>query len=112
MARGYRPVARDQEFLLPPNMVDWLPEDHLVWFVIEVVEQLDTTAFHTNRKLGRAGRRAYDPDMLLALLIYAYASGQRSSRRIEQLCSDHVAFRVLCAQDAPDHTSIARFRAA
>lgn len=112
MARGYRPVARDQEFLLPPNMVDWLPENHLVWFVIEVVEQLDTTAFHTNRKLGRAGRRAYDPDMLLALLIYAYASGQRSSRRIEQLCSDHVAFRVLCAQDAPDHTSIARFRAA
>ncbi len=112
MARGYRPVARDQEFLLPPNMIEWLPENHLVWFVIEVVEQLDTTAFHTNRKLGRAGRRAYDPDMLLALLIYAYASGERSSRRIERLCSDHVAFRVLCAQDAPDHTSIARFRAA
>ena len=112
MARGYRPVARDQEFLLPPNMIDWLPEDHLVWFVIEVVEQLDTTAFHANRKLGGAGRQAYDPDMLLALLIYAYASGQRSSRRIEQLCSEHVAFRVLCAQDAPDHTSIARFRAA
>ncbi|MFV8049371.1 transposase [Mycobacterium sp. 48b] len=103
---------RDQQFLLPPNMVDWLPEDHLVWFVIEVVEQLDTAAFHANRKLGRAGRRAYDPDMLLALLIYAYASGERSSRRIERLCSDHVAFRVLCAQDAPDHTSIARFRAA
>ncbi len=93
-------------------MIDWLPEDHLVWFVIEVVEQLDTTAFHSNRKLGGAGRRGYDPDMLLALLIYAYASGERSSRRIERLCSDHVAFRVLCAQDAPDHTSIARFRAA
>ena len=93
-------------------MIDWLPEDHLVWFVIEVVAQLDTTAFHANRKLGRAGRRAYDPDMLLALLVYAYASGERSSRRIERLCSDHVAFRVLCAQDAPDHTSIARFRAA
>ncbi|WP_441964846.1 transposase [Mycolicibacterium houstonense] len=89
-----------------------MPEDHLVWFVIEVVEQLDTTSFHANRKLGGAGRRAYDPDMLLALLIYAYASGERSSRRIERLCSDHVAFRVLCAQDAPDHTSIARFRAA
>jgi transposase len=104
-------VVRDQQFLLPPNMIDWLPEDHLVWFVIEVVEQLDTTAFHANRKLGRAGRQAYDPDMLLALLIYAYASGERSSRRIERLCSDHVAFRVLCAQDAPDHSSIARFRA-
>ncbi|OLP00082.1 hypothetical protein BVU76_22140 [Mycolicibacterium porcinum] len=105
-------MSRDQRFLLPPDMIDWLPEDHLVWFVIEVVEQLDTTAFHANRKLGGAGRRAYDPDMLLALLIYAYASGERSSRRIERLCSDHVAFRVLCAQDCPDHTSIARFRAA
>lgn len=112
MARGYRPVVRDQQFLLPPNMIDWLPEDHLAWFVIEVVEQLDTTAFHANRKLGGVGRQGYDPDMLLALLIYAYASGQRSSRRIEQLCADHVAFRVLCAQDAPDHCSIARFRAA
>jgi transposase len=111
VARGYRPVVRDQQFLLPPNMIDWLPEDHLVWFVIAVVEQLDTTAFHGNRKLGGAGRQAYDPDMLLALLIYAYASGERSSRRIERLCIDHVAFRVLCAQDAPDHTSIARFRA-
>lgn len=111
MARGYRPVVRDQQFLLPPNMIDWLPEDHLVWFVIAVVDQLDTTAFHANRKLGGAGRQGYDPDMLLALLIYAYASGERSSRRIERLCSDHVAFRVLCAQDAPDHTSIARFRA-
>jgi transposase len=104
-------VVRDQQFLLPPNLIDWLAEDHLVWFVIEVVEQLDTTAFHANRRLGGAGRRGYDPDMLLALLIYAYASGERSSRRIERLCSDHVAFRVLCAQDAPDHTSIARFRA-
>lgn len=112
MARRYRPVDRDQQFLLPPDMIDWLPEDHLVWFVIEVVEQLDTTVFHANRKLGGAGRQAYDPDMLLALLIYAYASGERSSRRIEKLCSDHVAFRVLCAQDAPDHSSIARFRAA
>ncbi|BBZ55918.1 hypothetical protein MPHO_29100 [Mycolicibacterium phocaicum] len=104
-------MVRDQQFLLPPNMIDWLPEDHLVWFVIEVVKALDTAAFHANRKLGGAGRRAYDPDMLLALLIYAYASGERSSRRIEQLCVDHVAFRVLCAQDAPDHSAIARFRA-
>lgn len=105
-------MIRDQHFLLPPNMIDWLPEDHLVWFVIEVVKALDTAPFHQGRKLGGAGRRGYDPDMLLALLIYAYATGERSSRRIERLCSDHVAFRVLCAQDAPDHSSIARFRAA
>ncbi len=111
MARSYRPVIRDQEFLLPPNMADWLPEDHLVWFVMDVVEQLDTAGFHAGRRTGGVGRQGYDPDMLLALLVYAYAVGERSSRRIERLCIDHVAFRVLCGQDGPDHSTIARFRA-
>lgn len=111
MARSYRPVERDQQFLLAPNMADWLADDHLVWFVLDAVEQLDTSAFHQRRRTGGVGRAGYDPDMLLALLIYAYASGQRSSRRIERLCADHVAYRVVCAQDAPDHTTIARFRA-
>lgn len=111
MARTYRPVVRDQEFLLPPNMADWLPEDHLVWFVLDVLDRLDTARFHVGRRTGGVGRQGYDPDMLLALLIYAYAVGERSSRRIERLCIDHVAFRVLCGQDGPDHTTIARFRA-
>jgi transposase len=111
MARTYRPVIRDQEFLLPPNMADWLPEDHLVWFVLDVVDQLDTAGFHASRRRGGVGRQGYDPDMLLGLLLYAYAVGERSSRRIERLCADHVAFRVLCGQDAPDHSTIARFRA-
>src|SRR5690242_18522913 len=112
MARSYRPVVRDQEFLLPPNMADWLAADHLVWFVLDVVARLDTSALHAARRTGGVGRAGYDPDMLLALMIYAYATGQRSSRRIEQLCVDHVAYRVVCAQDPPDHTTIARFRAA
>lgn len=111
MARSYRPVVRNQVFLLPPDMAEWLPEDHLVWFVIEVVDQLDTAGFHRHRRLGGQGRQGYDPDMLLGLLLYAYAVGERSSRRIERLCGDHVAFRVLCAQDAPDHSTLARFRA-
>ncbi|MFI5627771.1 transposase [Nocardioides sp. NPDC051685] len=102
---------RDQEFLLPPNMAEWLPEDHLVWFVLDVVDRLDTARFHAGRRTGGVGRQGYDPDMLLALLIYAYAVGERSSRRIERLCIDHVAFRVLCGQDGPDHSTIARFRA-
>ncbi|TPG31229.1 DDE transposase [Mycobacterium hodleri] len=105
-------MVRDQEFLLAPNMADWLAGDHLVWFVLDVVEQLDTSALHACRRTGGVGRAGYDPDMLLALMIYAYATGQRSSRRIERLCADHVAYRVLCAQDPPDHTTIARFRAA
>ncbi|MFD4522295.1 transposase [Paenibacillus glucanolyticus] len=96
---------------MPPNMADWLPEDHLVWFVLDVVDRLDTARFHAGRRTGGVGRQGYDPDMLLALLIYAYAVGERSSRRIERLCVDHVAFRVVCGQDGPDHSTIARFRA-
>lgn len=111
MARSYRPVARDQGFLLPPSMADWLPEDHLVWFVLDVIEQLDTSAFHSGRRLGGRGRQGFDPDMLLGVLVYGYATGERSSRRIERLCGEHVAFKVLCAQDVPDHTTLARFRA-
>lgn len=97
---------------MPPDMAEWLPREHLVWFVLDVVEELDTSVFHRRHPVAGPGRRAYDPDMLLALLLYSYAVGQRSSRRIESLCVTDVAFRVLCAQDGPDHTTIARFRAA
>jgi transposase len=110
VARSYRPVDREQPFLLPPSMTDWLPEDHLVWFVIEAVTRMDTAAFHARARLGGVGRRGYDPDMLLTLLVYAMAQGVRSSRRIEQLCHTDVAFRIICASDVPDHTVLARFR--
>jgi transposase len=118
VAKGYRPVVRDQEFLLPPNMVDWLPEDHLAWFLIDTVAEMDTSVFQQRAARCRdgqarrnaAGRAAYDPVMLLTLLMYAYVCGERSSRRIERLCGTDVAFRVICAQDAPDHTVISRFR--
>ena len=111
MAKSYRVVQRDQPFLLPPDMRDWLPADHVVWFLLETVEALDTSAFHARRRLGGAGTAGYDPDMLLALLVYAYCQGVRSSRQIERRCLTDVAFRVLCAQVAPDHATIARFRA-
>ena len=110
MARRYRPVDRDQVFLLPPSMIDWPPEDHLVWFVIEAVRRLDTTRFPARARLGGVGRRGYDPDMLVTLLVYAMAHGVRSSRRIERLCHTDVAFRIICAADVPDHTVLARFR--
>lgn len=113
MAKGYRPVRREQPFLLPPDMQEWLPGDHPVWLVIRVVEgHLDTSAFHAARKAGGAGTAGYDPDMLVALLVWAYASGVTSSRRIEAACWQDVAFRVICAGDVPDHVTIARFRAA
>ena len=92
-------------------MSEWLPANHLVWFVLEVVDQLDTKVLHDRYVQGGPGRAAYDPQMLLALLVYAYAVGQRSSRQIERLCATDVAFRITCGQDVPDHTTIARFRA-
>jgi transposase len=111
MAKGYRRVDRDQVFLFPPDMREWLPPDHPAWLVIRVVEQhLDTSAFHAARRTGGAGAPGYDPDMLLAVLVWAYANGVTSSRRIEQLCGTDVAFRVICAQNLPDHATIARFR--
>ena len=110
MALGYLPVDRDQQFLLPPDMREWLPEGHLAWFVLDVVDRVDTSVLHARHPNDGAGRRAYDPDMLLALLVYAYCSGERSSRRIEQLCEVDVAFRVIAAGHRPDHTTVARFR--
>lgn len=96
---------------MPPDMTEWLPDDHLAWFVLDVVAELDTSVFHARHRQVGPGRAAYDPDMLLGLLLYSYAVGQRSSRRIESLCVTDVAFGVVCAQDAPDHTTVARFRA-
>jgi transposase len=112
MAKGYRPVPRDQAFLLPPDMRDWLPPGHPVYLVIAVVEEhLDTSAVHAGRRTGGAGAAGYDPDMLTALLVWAYANRVTSSRRIEGLCRTDIAFRIICAGDVPDHVTIARFRA-
>lgn len=111
MAKGYRRLDRDQQFLLPENMRDWLPVSDPVWLVIGVVAELDTSALHAHRRTGGAGRAGFDPDMLLTLLIWAWAQGVRSSRVIERLCRRDVAFRVICAGDAPDHVTISRFRA-
>ena len=98
--------------LLPVDLQEWLPSDHLVWFVLETVDELDIGELErATRRRGGAGAAGYDPRMLLALLVYAYCQGVRSSRQIERMCITDVAFRVLCAQDGPDHTTIARFRA-
>jgi transposase len=112
MAKGYRPVRRDQPFLLPPDMRDWLPAGHLAWFVVDAVAALDVSRFavRVTPRGSAAGRAAFDPRVLLGLLVYGYARGLRSSRKIERACVEDVAFRVICAQDQPDHATIARFR--
>jgi transposase len=112
MAKGYRPVRRDQPFLLPPDMREWLPAEHPVWLVIAAVAKLDTSAAHKARRTGGRGTAGFDPDMLVTLLVWAYANGVTSSRRIEALCRTDVAFKVICAGDVPDHVTVARLRSA
>ena len=106
--RVYVCPQRDQLFLLPVCMRDWLEEGHLAWFVLEVVGELDTGELH-RRPGGAPGRPPYEPEMMCALLLYAYCCGVRSSRRIEAACRTDAAFRVICGGLVPDHATIARF---
>ncbi len=110
MAQNFVVCDREQELLLPPSLREWLPEGHLAWFVIDVVGEMDLAAFYAVYRADGHGRAAHDPAMMVALLLYAYAVGERSSRRIERRCVEDVATRVICANQAPDHTTIARFR--
>ena len=96
---------------MPPSVADWLPEDHLAWFVIDVVAELDVSAFVAGYRLDGRGGAAYDPRMMLGVLVYAYCVGERSSRRIERRLVEDVAFRVVAANQQPDHATLARFRA-
>jgi len=101
---------REQQLLLPPSLRDWLVEDHLAWFVLDAVGEIDLAAFYCEYRDDGWGRAAFAPEMMVALLLYAYAVGERSSRAIERRCREDVAFRVICANQTPDHATIARFR--
>src|SRR3954469_10952287 len=110
MARNFIACDREQELLLPPSLREWLPEEHLAWFVLDATEEMDLAAFLASYRDDGWGRAAHDPAMMVALFVYAYATGVRSSRAIERRCHDNVAFRVIAADHAPDHATIARFR--
>jgi len=110
MAYNFLPCDRDQAFLLPPSLADWLPEGHLAWFVLDAVGQMDLSGFRAPYREDGTGAAAYRPEMMAALLLYAYCVGERSSRRIERLCETDVAFRVIAANAGPDHATVARFR--
>lgn len=109
VAYFYRAPQRDQLFLMPVSMHDWLEQGHLAWFLIDVVSELDTAVLHARHPNDGVGRPAYDPDMMLTLLLYAYAGGLRSARRIEAACRTDAAYRVICGGLTPDHATIARF---
>ena len=101
---------REQVFLMPPSVRDWVPEGHLVWTVLDAVAELDLSVIYADYRADGHGRPAYEPSMMVAVLLYAYARGVRSSRGIERACVEDVAYRVVTGNVAPDHSTIADFR--
>jgi len=99
-------------YLMPPSLRDWVPEDDLSWFILDAVGQMDLSAFYMKYRFDGTGATAYEPSMMVSLLLYAYCMGERSSRGIERLCHWDVRFRVITGNLAPDHATIARFRGA
>ncbi|MEA2156697.1 MAG: hypothetical protein QOE11_2837 [Solirubrobacteraceae bacterium] len=110
MTQNFLSCDREQELLLPASLRDWLPAGHLAWFVLETVAEIDLSALYRAYRPDGQGRPAHEPAMMTALFLYAYAVGECSTRAIERRCVEDVAFRVITANRAPDHTTIARFR--
>jgi len=110
MAYNFLPCDRNQAYLLPPSLTDWLPEGHLAWFILDAVEQIDLSQFYKKYRVDGVGNSAFQPSMMAALLLYSYCSGERSSRRIEKHCQTDIAYKVITANQLPDHTTINRFR--
>ena len=100
----------DQLLMMPPSVREWLPEDHLAFFVLDVVAELDLSAFYAAYRVDGKGGSVYDPAMMLSVLLYAYCTGERSSRRIERRLIEDVAVRVVAVNQQPDHATLARFR--
>ena len=110
MTQSFLGCDRGQAFLLPPSLDEWLPADHFARFVIAAVEAMDLAGFYAGYRADGHGRPAHDPSMMVALMVYAYARGKRSSRVIERGNVEDIAFRVIAANRVPDHCTIARFR--
>jgi transposase len=109
MTQHFICADREQVFLMPPCLRDWLPADHLAWFVLDAVEEMQLAAFYGDYRADGHGRPAHDPGLMVALVLYAYAVGERSLRKIERRCVEDVAFRVIAGNLAPDHSTIGRF---
>jgi transposase len=110
MAMNFIGCDREQGFLMPPSLREWVPEDHLVWTVLDAVAEMDLGALYGSYRADGHGRPAYEPSMMVAPLLYAYARGNRSSRAIERACVEDVAYRVVAGHLVPDHSTIAEFR--
>jgi transposase len=97
MPQNFLPCDRDQELLMPPSLRAWLPEDHFAWFILAAVEEMDLSAFYSAYRADGHGRAAHDPQLMVALLLYAYARGERSSRHVERALHEDVAYRVIAS---------------
>ena len=106
----FKPCDRNQLLLLPPSLDEWLPEEHLARFIIDAVSQFDLCEFMAAYRSDGTGQAAFHPAPVLALLLYGYCKGERSSRKIESYCEDDVASRFIMANLKPDHSMFCRFR--
>src|SRR6266568_6755411 len=110
MPKGYRPYLPDQDLLLPPSLREWVAEEHLVYFVSDVVDQLDLSAIHAVYEQEQRGQPPYDPRLMTKLLVYGYCTGVFSSRRIQKRLQEDIPFKVLAAGNEPDFRTISDFR--
>ncbi len=108
MTSVFKSYDRDTDYLLPPSITDWLPKNHLAYFVVDIVEKLDFSEIKQRYSLG--GAKAYAPEILIGLLFYGYMTGVFSSRKIEAATRESLAFRYIAANQHPDHDTIADFR--
>ena len=102
---------REQGYLMPPSVREWLSEGHLAWFIVDAVEEMDLSGFYGAYRNDGWGAAAYDPKLMVGVLLYAYCLGLRSSRRIARGLEEDVGFRVVAANQQPDFRTICRFRA-
>jgi transposase len=110
MPQNFLACDRGQTMLLPPDLMEWVSDDHVVWSILGAVDQMDLSAFYGAYRENGQGRAAYEPSMMVALLLYAYARGNRSSRGIERECREDVVYKLITAMAIPDHSTIAEFR--
>ena len=117
MGQIYKECDRDQMFLLPPSLREWLPEGHLAYFLLDLLDQMDLSEIEQHYEKNEdgtfkasSGQRPYDPRMMTGLILYGYATGVMSSRRIERACQEDLPFRIIAANQQPDHDTISEFR--
>jgi transposase len=110
MGYNFTDSSRDQMYLMPPSLREWLPPDHLAWFLLDACNGFDLKPFLAEYREDGRGQKAHHPQIMIPVLLYGYCQGERSSRQLERLCKEHVAYRILAANTQPDHCAFWRFR--